>query len=209
MHYLLLSGVDHPLAAYYDTVADVRGTPFDRPGRDDVAAAFTDFCRLHRGELERLIATRTTQTNEVGRCTALLPGLCHIASLYGWEVPLSLLDLGTSAGLNLLFDDYALHLPVRRPATPSVTAGTPGSAVALECSARDDLSTCPSSACPPWRSGSASTSPRSTPSPTTPPCGCWPASGRTTRPASAASAARWPTSAASAATRPDSSRATW
>ncbi|HXA72605.1 MAG TPA: DUF2332 family protein, partial [Acidimicrobiales bacterium] len=27
VHFLLLSGVDHPLAAYYDTVAVVRGTP--------------------------------------------------------------------------------------------------------------------------------------------------------------------------------------
>ena len=62
---------------------------------------------LHRTELERLIATRSTQTNEVGRCTGLLPGLCHIAAQYGWQEPLSLLDLGTSAGLNLLFDDYA------------------------------------------------------------------------------------------------------
>ena len=57
-------------------------------------------------EIERLVATRSTQTNEVGRCTALLPGLCPIASQYEWGEPLSLLDLGTSAGLNLLFDDY-------------------------------------------------------------------------------------------------------
>ena len=33
VHYLLLSGADHPLAAYYDTVAEVRGSPADAPGR--------------------------------------------------------------------------------------------------------------------------------------------------------------------------------
>ena len=106
VHFLLLSGVDHPLAAYYDTVAEVRGRPFDASA-GDVVAVFTAFCEEHRRELEHVIATRTTQTNEVGRCSALLPGLCHIASLYDQDAPIALLDLGTSAGLNLLFDDYA------------------------------------------------------------------------------------------------------
>jgi hypothetical protein len=141
VHFLLLSGVDDPLAAYYDTVADVRGTPFDPPARD-VVGAFTSFCQLHRRELEDVIATRTTQTNEVGRCAALLPGLCHIASLCDTDVPLSLLDLGTSAGLNLLFDDYAYTY---RSASDEgvLTAGRLGSAVSIECTARDDLRSLP------------------------------------------------------------------
>ena len=130
VHFLLLSGAD-ALASHYDTVAEVRGIPFDRSG--DVTAAFADFCRAYRPELTELIATRTTQTNEVGRCTALMPGLCHIASLYDWEEPLSVLDLGTSAGLNLLFDDYSYTY---RAAVGDGTrrAGAAGSAVALECS---------------------------------------------------------------------------
>ena len=32
VHFLLLSGVEHPLAALYDTVAAVRGTPYDPSG---------------------------------------------------------------------------------------------------------------------------------------------------------------------------------
>ena len=122
-------------------MAEVRGTP-RRLRPDDVAAAFAGFCRAHRAELVQLIATRTTQTNEVGRCTALLPGLCHIAAMYGWDEPLSLLDLGTSAGLNLLFDDYSY---VYRAATgdSSLTAGAAGSGIALECSAHDDLTVLP------------------------------------------------------------------
>ena len=140
-HFLLLSGVDHPLAAYYDTVAAVRGTPFDSSATD-VSTVFTAFCEEHRRELERVIATHTTQTNEVGRCSALLPGLCHIAARYEPKVPLSLLDLGTSAGLNLLFDDYAYTY---RSATEDAvrTAGTVGSGVSIECSARDDLRSLP------------------------------------------------------------------
>jgi hypothetical protein len=146
-HYLLLSGVDDPLAAYYDTVAQVRGEPFAPPS-DGATAAFTAFCHQHRGELEHLIATRTTQTNEVGRCSALLPGLCHVAALYEWDVPLSLLDLGTSAGLNLLFDDYAYTY---RSASDDaiLTAGNRDAAVSIECSARDDVTSLPELRSPP------------------------------------------------------------
>jgi len=150
VHYLLLAGTEHPLAASYDTVTAVRGAPRGTergvtagpPEADDVAAAFADFCRAHRAEVEELVATRATQTNEVGRCTALLPGLCHIASQYRWEVPISLLDLGTSAGLNLLFDDYA-YTYVAAHGGASLTAGSAGSDVVLECSARDDLTHLP------------------------------------------------------------------
>jgi hypothetical protein len=134
VHFLLLSGAPHGLAAYYDTVANLRGLAYEPPA-GDITPVFTDFCREHRAELEALIATRRTQTNEVGRCTALLPGLCHVASLYGWAQPLSLLDLGTSAGLNLLFDDYAYTYRAEDDGA-EVQAGDPSSAVMLECASR-------------------------------------------------------------------------
>jgi len=131
----------------------VRGQRFRAPA-GDVVAAFTDFCRQRRASLEGLIASRTTQTNEVGRCNALLPGVCHLASTYDWSEPLALLDLGTSAGLNLLFDDYAYAYRGRttsdgsgdgrsgagRDLAPEVRrAGVAESRVALECSVRSDL----------------------------------------------------------------------
>ena len=43
------------------------------------------------------------QTNEVGRCSLLVPGLATIATD---AEPLSLVDVGTSAGLNLYLDRY-------------------------------------------------------------------------------------------------------
>jgi hypothetical protein len=142
VHFLLLSGAEHPLADFYDTVRLVRGLSDGPPPAGDLAAAFADFCRAHRAELERLIATRSTQTNEVGRCSGLLPGLCHIAAHYAWEEPLSILDLGTSAGLNLLFDDYTYTY---RAASGGAlrAAGVADSPVALECTARDDLANLP------------------------------------------------------------------
>ncbi len=100
VHYLLLRGADHPLAAYYDTVR-----PEAAPPDADVVPVFRDFCLTYRAQLEPLIATRSTQTNEVGRCAMLLPALCAIAAVESGAA-LSLLDLGTSAGLNLLFDRY-------------------------------------------------------------------------------------------------------
>jgi hypothetical protein len=47
------------------------------------------------------ILKRVTQTNEVGRCAALLPVLASLPQ------PLALIDVGTSAGLSLFPDKYA------------------------------------------------------------------------------------------------------
>ena len=81
VHFLLLGGAPHPLATHYDTVAAYLGTePVAPVGH--LRLEFKDFCLTHRDELLELIATGSTQTNEVGRCTALLPALNHIAAGY-------------------------------------------------------------------------------------------------------------------------------
>ena len=150
-----------------------------------------------------------TQTNEVGRCTAPAPRpLPHRRRAIGREVPLSLLDLGTSAGLNLLFDDYAYtyRADARRRRPDRRQCG--GRLSRSSARPATTSPTFPSCACRPWPSGSASTSRPSTRAPTTPPAGCWPASGRTTRPASAACVRRWPT-CGPRRTRLGSSGATW
>ncbi len=144
VHFLLLSGDDHPLARFYDTVAAVRDAPERAVSHkpDDVATVFTAFCAERRAQLKELIATRTTQTNEIGRCNALLPGLCHVAELHGREAGLSLLDLGTSAGLNLLFDDYSFAY--RAPEGDETRdAGQAASRVRLRCTVRGELESLP------------------------------------------------------------------
>src|SRR4051794_7434644 len=51
----------------------------------------------------RELLDRPVQTNEVGRCAALLPGFLATARL---GLPLRLLEVGASAGLNLRWDRY-------------------------------------------------------------------------------------------------------
>jgi len=98
VHYLLLKGIDHPLAAYYPSVMK-QPKPFH-----DAFSDFQDFCMTYEAELIPLLAKRLVQTNEVRRCTYLYPVFSQIHEQT--QQPLALLEIGTSAGLQLLFDQY-------------------------------------------------------------------------------------------------------
>jgi hypothetical protein len=98
VHFLLLTGSDHPLAAYYPSVGG--GSPPD----DDVGAAFSDFCKRNRAELLELGRTRLVQTNEVARAAVLVLGLGVVAARIGG--PVGVIELGASAGLLLRWDRY-------------------------------------------------------------------------------------------------------
>jgi len=65
---------------------------------------FTGALDRHAEELRRFVAEQGVQTNETQRCVALLPAFLTVAAETG--LPLDLLELGPSAGLNLLFDRY-------------------------------------------------------------------------------------------------------
>jgi hypothetical protein len=139
VHYLLLGGADDPLAARYATVAHVRGLAPPSPAEDADGDRFVAFCHAHTHELEALIATRATQTNETGRCAGLLPALATVAGATG--APLSVVDLGTSAGLNLLFDRYAYAYardPGESHSTNTVVAGDTSAPVQIACALRGD-----------------------------------------------------------------------
>lgn len=66
---------------------------------------------------------RPVQTNEVGRAAALYGGLLHVTKQTG--MPIRLLEVGASAGLNLLADRFAYQLD------DSVVLGEPSSPVRL------------------------------------------------------------------------------
>jgi len=74
-------------------VRHVAGTPSSPEDLDNIV-------RLRGESIARTMRTRTTQTNEPGRCAVLLPVLSAIAG------PIALLEVGASAGLCLLPDKY-------------------------------------------------------------------------------------------------------
>jgi hypothetical protein len=95
VHYLLLAGLDHPLAAVYAGESDA-----------DPGPLFRDVCLSHRAEVLALMETRRTQTNECGRSALIGPALTWVAQRVG--APIALVDVGTSAGINLGCDRYFL-----------------------------------------------------------------------------------------------------
>ncbi|MEM7276329.1 MAG: DUF2332 domain-containing protein, partial [Actinomycetota bacterium] len=101
-HYLVLDRPSHPLAAVYDGSAgpDVDPVPLVRElvlSECDVVA--------------ELLATRSVQTNEIGRVAPIAAGLGRLADRLGpWPggERIALVDVGCSAGLNLLVDRYRI-----------------------------------------------------------------------------------------------------
>lgn len=100
VHFLLLGGVQHPLAACY---ADITGS--SSAAGDDPFPAFRDFCRQQHDALLRLVANRLVQTAQVRRCALLLPAF-ELVFRHAGERPLALVEIGASAGLNLRWDRY-------------------------------------------------------------------------------------------------------
>jgi len=117
-----------PLARAYEALATRRA--FDP---ELLWTTFRDFCLERRTAIEVVLATRRVQTNEPGRAALLLPALTHVAAAAGR--PLALVEIGTSAGLLLRFDRYAIRY-VRDGA--SVLERT-GDAPLIECTLRGAL----------------------------------------------------------------------
>ncbi len=99
VQFLLLQGASPALAAFYPVLS---GTP---PPDADPWPRFRACCREHRAAILELTATRRVQTNEVQRCTSLFPAF-QLLSSHEECRPLALIEIGTSAGLNLRWDSY-------------------------------------------------------------------------------------------------------
>lgn len=119
VHHLVLSGLDPGLQRHYPNLTA-------EPDDGDAFPAFRECCQRHRVALTHLLRTRTTQTNEVGRCAQFLPAFGLIEAEMG---TLAHLDIGTSAGLNVLLPHYEFRY------TPGGSVGGP-SPVVLDCATR-------------------------------------------------------------------------
>lgn len=93
---ILQRDLTDPLAGFYPNLAD------PTLPTDEVGPTFRRFVLEHRDEILAIGGARYTQTNECRRCTALLPGIWH-----GGPDRFHLIDVGSSAGLNLGIDRYA------------------------------------------------------------------------------------------------------
>ena len=143
VHYLLLGGANHPLRQWYPALS----TGLVKNPRS-ISAPFRDFCLKNRELIETLIETRLTQTNVIQRSSALLPCFARVFEA-GGELPLSLIEIGCSAGLNLQWERFHYSYD------DSTRWGNPQSEVRLDCELRGGLRlpTLPQTIPVAWRSG--------------------------------------------------------
>jgi len=120
--FVLFSNPEHPLAQVYAGHSDA-----------DPGPLFCDLIVEHRAEIADLMATRRTQTNEVGRAAPLALGLTEIHRRT--SQPLAWIDLGCSAGLNLQLDRFAIDY---RFADRTDHTGPPSAPVSIECQMLSD-----------------------------------------------------------------------
>lgn len=132
---LLLDGMHHELTTYYPNFVEHPANP------EGAYPAFKDFCLSKREELEAIVSTHATQTNEVRRCTTLLVGLDRIRrKLDGADA--ALIEVGASAGLLLNPDRYAYRYG------GGALIGNQESPVLLECELRGSQTQLPDLQCP-------------------------------------------------------------
>lgn len=104
LHDAVLAGRAPALARFYPSAGGrfgaAEGQALWQAARGHIGAS--------RRSLRRWMERSVPQTNEVGRAAALLAGLLQIAA--ATRLPLALYEIGASAGLNLLLDQFAYRL---------------------------------------------------------------------------------------------------
>jgi len=115
LHHLALQGAQ-PWHTLWQQAGDIENV-----SAGQLDAAIAQAWAGHRAQVLAALAL-PPQTNEVQRSVALLPGLLHVAADTG--LPLVLLEIGASAGLNLWCDRY-------RHAHAAWQWGDPGSRLSL------------------------------------------------------------------------------
>jgi hypothetical protein len=138
VQYLVLTRDKNPLRAVYGGLANGAAAP------EDFFPTFRRFCLDNGEQIAGIVSRRTVQTNEVRRSALFLPALFLVEERADFR-PFHFIDVGCSAGFNLLWDRYhyrysngvccgdassALHIPceLRGQAFPPLRAQLPKTA---------------------------------------------------------------------------------
>jgi hypothetical protein len=118
-HMVVLGDPELGFARFFPSVAGERAQP---PA--GAAVEYPGFCAAHRAVLAELLRTRLVQTNEPARATALRLALHEIGRRT--PGPVTFLEVGASAGIQLRFDRWAVRTGGRRfgPADAPLTLET-------------------------------------------------------------------------------------
>ena len=96
VHFLLLKSPKERLANFYPSISK-------KPAAEIPFNLFRNFVLDNRKKILSILKERIVQTNELNRTAHLMP---VIASIFDGKDELTLIDIGTSAGLNLNWDKY-------------------------------------------------------------------------------------------------------
>ncbi|MGE0386030.1 MAG: DUF2332 domain-containing protein [Gammaproteobacteria bacterium] len=121
VHYLLLADPDHPLGRWYASIEEHPRDP------STAFAPFRAYCLERRDRIVEIVATRTTQATTVERAAVLMLAFARVQDATG--TALSIIEMGCSAGFNLLFDRYRHEFTHGADALPAL--GDPDSPVVL------------------------------------------------------------------------------
>jgi hypothetical protein len=106
-HLLVLKHPELPFARFF---ASVRGDDAEPP--QGAGVEFGAFCAQHRDAITQILRERLVQTNAPGRGVAVRLAMHEIAQRI--PGPVTFLEIGPSAGIQLRFDRWALHTAGRR-----------------------------------------------------------------------------------------------
>jgi hypothetical protein len=118
-HRIVAGDPSLPFSRFFPTVAGAAAEPAAGAGEE-----YPAFCAEHRDALVALLQTRLVQTNEPARATAIRYALHQVR--HRCQGPVTFLEIGPSAGIQLRFDRWGVRTGGRRfgPADAPLTVET-------------------------------------------------------------------------------------
>lgn len=126
VNFLLLREPHQPLALYYPYLHNEGAPPLT-----EAYSFFRDFVLARGAQLRNLLPTARLQTNEPTRCTNLMPAFVLAYQRGGYQ-SLNMVEIGSSSGLNLLWNRYGYQYRSGLT-TEDITVGDFTSPVQVHC----------------------------------------------------------------------------